>query len=216
MGNQERLEENRRDLVVIGASAGGVEALRRVVAALPADLPAAVCVVLHVSASTPSALAHILERAGSLPCRSAQDGDPLVHGEILVAPPDRHLIIEADHVRLTATAPENNHRPSVDALFRSAGETARERVTGAVRSGMRDDGTAGLAVIKANGGLALAQEPQDALHPGMPSSAIDHVAVDAVLRCEELGSAITEAARGHPPTWRAPRALSVPEHEDVA
>jgi two-component system chemotaxis response regulator CheB len=216
VGNEERSEETRRDLVVIGASAGGVEALRRVVAVLPADLPAAVCVVLHVSADTPSALAHILARAGSLPCRSAHDGDPLVQGEILVAPPDRHLIIEEDHVRLTADAPENNHRPSVDALFRSAGETARERVTGAVLSGMRDDGTAGLAVIKANGGLALVQEPEDAMHPGMPSSAIGHVGVDAILRCEELGSAITEAARGHPPTAGAPRARRVPEHEDVA
>jgi two-component system, chemotaxis family, protein-glutamate methylesterase/glutaminase len=188
-----------RDLVVIGASAGGIEALRRVIGVLPPDLPAAVCVVLHVSASSPSALGGILDRAGRLPCRSADDGDALVAGEILVAPPDHHLVVEGDQVRLTVGPRENNHRPSVDALFRSAAEAARERVIGVVLSGMRDDGTAGLAVIKANGGLALVQDPADALHPGMPQSAAAHVAIDASLNCEDLGAAITRAVRGADP-----------------
>ena len=162
--------------------------------------------MLHVSASTPSALAGILARAGRLPCRPAQDGDPLVPGEILVAPPDHHLVIEDSIVRLATGPRENNHRPSVDVLFRSAGEEARERVTGVILSGMRDDGTAGLAVIKSNGGVALVQDPGEALHPGMPRSAIAHVAVDAILRCEELASAISEAAwGGRPPA--APVAL---------
>jgi two-component system chemotaxis response regulator CheB len=154
--------------------------------------------VLHVSASTPSALAGILARAGKLPCKPADDGDELVSGEILVAPPDRHLVIEDGHVRLTAGPRENNHRPSVDALFRSAAQTARERVTGVILSGMRDDGTAGLALIKEAGGLAFVQDPKDALRPGMPRSAIDNVAVDRVLRCEELADAIAAAAWGGP------------------
>jgi two-component system chemotaxis response regulator CheB len=208
--NEQVADGIRRDLVVIGASAGGVEALRRLVAVLPRDLPAAVCVVLHVSASTPSALAGILGRAGMLPCRPAQDGDPLSPGEILVAPPDHHLIIEQDRARVTVGPRENNHRPSVDALFRSAAEVARDRVTGVVLSGMRDDGSAGLAVIKSNGGLALVQDPKDALHPGMPQSAIANVAVDGILRCEELGPAITRAAwGGRPPAApvRTPEAI---------
>ena len=196
MDEEQAEPQVRRDLVVIGASAGGVEALRRVVGALPADLPAAVCVVLHLSAGTPSALAGILARAGRLPCRPAQDGERLTAGEILVAPPDHHLVVEHDHVRLTVGPPENNHRPSVDALFRSAAGTAHERVIGVVLSGMRDDGSAGLGVIKANGGLALVQDPQDALHPGMPQAAASHVGVDGILRCEELGAAITLAAWG--------------------
>jgi two-component system chemotaxis response regulator CheB len=203
--------EVRRDLVVIGASAGGVEALRRVVGTLPPDLPAAVCVVLHVSASSPSALAGILSRAGKLPCKPAKDGDLLVQGEILVAPPDRHLLVEDGHARVTIGPRENNHRPSIDALFRSAAEAARERVTGVVLSGMRDDGTAGLAIIKDAGGLVFVQEPKDALHPGMPTSVIAHVAVDQVLRCEELGAAIADAAwGGRPPAAPTRRSATVP------
>lgn len=204
----------RRDVVVVGASAGGVEALRRLVAALPAELPAAVCVVLHMAAGTPSALAGILDRAGPLSCRPAIDGDALAHGQILVAPPDRHLVVERDHVRITVGPRENNHRPSVDVLFRSAAESARDRVVGVVLSGTRDDGAAGLALIKAHGGLALVQDPRDALHPGMPSSAIAHVAVDAALSCEELALAIGAAAwGGEPPTSGAHAALPVGGHD---
>jgi two-component system chemotaxis response regulator CheB len=204
----------RRDVVVIGASAGGIEALRRLVGRLPRDLPAAVLVVLHMSASSPSALSGILGRAGPLPSRQARDGEDLVPGEILVAPPDHHLIVEGDHVLLTVGPRENNHRPSVDALFRSAADSARERVVGVVLSGMRDDGAAGLAVIKANGGLALVQDPEDALHPGMPQSAIDNVAVDAVLRCDDLAAAITDAAwGGRPPARQGPVSDPIPGHE---
>jgi two-component system chemotaxis response regulator CheB len=134
-----------------------------------------------------------------------QDGDPLTAGEILVAPPDHHLVVEQDRVRLTVGPRENNHRPSVDAPFRSAAESARERVIGVVLSGMRDDGAAGLGVIKANGGLALVQDPNDARHPGMPQAAASHVGVDEILRCEELGAAIALAARpGHSETSLKP------------
>jgi two-component system, chemotaxis family, protein-glutamate methylesterase/glutaminase len=179
-----------RDLVVMGASAGGVETLSRVVAGLPRTLPAAVCIVLHIAPESPSALAGILARAGSLPCRPASDGEPLIPGQILVAPPDRHLVIESDRVRLTIGPRENNHRPAVDVLFRTAARDHGARVLGVVLTGTRDDGTAGLAVIKARGGAAIVQDPADAVYPGMPASALGRVAVDAVLPSDKIANAI--------------------------
>jgi two-component system, chemotaxis family, protein-glutamate methylesterase/glutaminase len=185
-----------RDLVVIGASAGGVEALKHVVQGFPPDLNAAVCVVLHIAPTSPSALASILERAGRLPCRRAEDGQPLQPGEIVVAPPDRHLAVEDGRVRLTVGPRENGHRPAVDVLFRSAAAARQERVVGVVLSGTRDDGAAGLAVIKANGGAAVVQNPADAMYPGMPISALASVAVDAIVPADRMGETIATIVRG--------------------
>lgn len=190
------MQRDHRDLVVIGASAGGVETLKLLVARLPADLAAAVCVVLHIAPDSPSALASILRRSGPLPCRAAQDGDELVDGEILVAPPDRHLVIEDGHVRLSVGPRENNHRPAVDALFRTAAQARGEGVIGVVLSGNRDDGTAGLAMIKSRGGVAVVQDPSDALYPGMPASAIANVAVDSVVPAADIGETIAAMVNG--------------------
>jgi two-component system chemotaxis response regulator CheB len=192
-----------RDVVVIGASAGGVETLRRVVAKLPADLDAAVCVVVHISPGSPSALANILDRAGYLDSRQAADGDPLRPGEILVAPPDHHLVIEDNRVRLTVGPRENGHRPAVDTLFRSAAEQGG-RVIGVVLSGNRDDGAAGLAAIKANGGATIVQDPAEALYPGMPASAIAHVVVDAVVPSDQIAGAIAEMVKSDDPVPPGP------------
>jgi two-component system chemotaxis response regulator CheB len=189
----------RRDLVVIGASAGGVDTLVRLVSGLPRDLPAAVCVVLHIAPTSPSALAQILHRSGPLSCRQASDGDPLRPGEILVAPPDRHLVIEDNHVRLTVGPRENGHRPAVDTLFRSAASERDGRVIGVVLSGNRDDGTVGLAAIKARGGAAIVQDPDEALYAGMPSNALAHVTVDVVVPSEGLAGAITEMVQTNDP-----------------
>jgi two-component system, chemotaxis family, protein-glutamate methylesterase/glutaminase len=188
--------EARHDLVVIGASAGGVETLRRVVADLPADLPAAVCIVVHVARASPSALGSILGRAGPLPCRAATDGEPLCRGEILVAPPDRHLEIEDGHVRVTTAPADHGHRPSVDVLFRSASRALDGRVVGVVLTGMQNDGTAGLVVIKAGGGATVVQDPAEALYPAMPASALARVAVDAVVPSTLVAGTVAAIVKG--------------------
>lgn len=187
---------SERDLVVMGASAGGVETLKAVVAGLPDKFPAAVCVVLHIAPSSPSALADILGRAGRLPCRSADDGETLRSGEILVAPPDRHLVVEDGRVRLTVGPRENGHRPSVDALFRSAASQRADGVVGVILSGTRDDGAAGMAAIKANGGATVVQDPDDALYGGMPASALAHLAVDAVVPSAQIAETVVAIVRG--------------------
>jgi len=192
-------DDSRRDLVVIGASAGGVETLTRIVAGLPPDLAASVCIVVHIAPTSPSALAGILQRSGPLKCRQAVDGEPLVSGEILVAPPDHHLVIEDDHAHLTVGPRENGHRPAVDALFRSAAAARDGRVIGVVLSGNRDDGAAGLASIKSRGGAAIVQDPDDALYSGMPANAIATVTADAVVPSQGIAEAIAKMVRSTDP-----------------
>ena len=186
-----------RDVVVIGASAGGIEALRAVVGAFPAGLPAAVLVVLHIPRSSPSALPRILDRSGALPASHAVNGEPLRHGRIYVAPADHHLLVRDGSIGLSRGPTENGHRPAVDPLFRSAARAYGPRVVGVVLSGARDDGTAGLATVRARGGVTVVQEPDEALHPSMPRSAIEHDAVDHVLPAANIGTLIATLAGEH-------------------
>jgi two-component system chemotaxis response regulator CheB len=176
------------DIVVVGASAGGVEALADLAASLPPDLPAAVFVVLHLPSTRTSALPDILSRRGPLPATHVKDGEPIEPGRLYVAPPDHHVLLRSGHVHLARGPRENGHRPAVDPLFRSAAREYASRVIGVVLSGALDDGTAGLAAIKTRGGLAVVQEPTDALYPGMPTSALEHVRVDHVQPAAALGA----------------------------
>ena len=179
-----------RDLVVVGASAGGVEVLRQLAAGLPADLPACVLVVLHVSPTAASVLPGILDRAGPLPATHARDGSALEHARIYVAPPDFHLVVDDSAVRLEHGPPEHGHRPAVDALFRSAASVFGERVVGVVLSGALDDGALGLAAVKAGGGVTVAQDPEDAMYPSMPRSAIIRAGADHVVTAADLAELV--------------------------
>jgi two-component system, chemotaxis family, protein-glutamate methylesterase/glutaminase len=178
------------DIVVIGASAGGVQALCEVMDGLPPNLPAAVFVVLHIAPYGHSALPIILSRLGCLPASHPVDGEEIQPGRVYVAPPDRHLAIEGSRIQLSRKASENGHRPAVDVLFRTAARSFGPRVVGVVLTGNLDDGTAGLAMIKRFGGKAVVQDPQEADYPSMPESAIANVAVDHVLPLGDVAAMI--------------------------
>ena len=180
----------RRDVVVIGASAGGVEALTTVVGRLPERLPAAVFVVLHVPSHGRSLLARVLGRHANLAVAGACDGDPVTPGRISVAPTDHHLMLSDGRVRVVRWPRENGHRPAIDVLFRSAASSYGPRVVGVLLSGLLDDGTSGLAAIKQRGGLAVVQDPADAMFPDMPRSALRNVDLDHVLPLDAIGPAL--------------------------
>ena len=178
---------SKRDIIVIGASAGGLEAVRTVLAGLPADLAAAVFVVIHIPPFHESTLPDILTRAGPLQASHPKDGEHLRPGRIYVAPPDKHLLLEPGRIMVKRGPKENRFRPSIDALFRSAAYVYGPRVIGVVLSGVLDDGTSGLWSIKRMGGVAIIQAPDDARHPEMPRSVLDYVECDHVCAAKDLG-----------------------------
>jgi two-component system, chemotaxis family, protein-glutamate methylesterase/glutaminase len=155
------------DIVVIGTSAGGIDALKRLVARLPRDLPAAIFVVQHVAPDFPSALPQILTQAGPLPAAHALDGEPIQPGHIYVAPPDDHLTPTDGRVQVRKGPKEHGWRPAIDLLFRSAARVYGPRVVGVILSGLRDDGIAGLIAVKLRGGTTMVQDPAEAEYPAM-------------------------------------------------
>jgi two-component system, chemotaxis family, protein-glutamate methylesterase/glutaminase len=181
-----------RDIVVVGASAGGVEALTRLVPELPREFPAALFVVLHMSATGTSVLPSILGRGGPLPASVPQDGEKIDKGHVYVAPPDRHLLLVGSRVQLSAGPRENGHRPASDPLFRSAARTYGPRVIAIVLSGTLDDGAAGVRFVKERGGAVLVQSPHDALYAAMPDHAAAATEVDGVLPAGEMAARIAE------------------------
>jgi two-component system chemotaxis response regulator CheB len=193
--------------VVVGASAGGVQVLQQLLRGLPADFPGSMFVVIHMSPTAPSILPMILDRVGALPVQAAQDGARIRRGRIYVCVPDHHLTLRRNHMVVSRRGPrENGFRPAIDPLFRTAARSFGARTVGVVLSGGLDDGTLGLAVVKECDGIAIAQDPAEAVFPDMPRSAIRHVAVDHVLRIAELPALLTRLASDSLPA--AARALA--------
>jgi two-component system chemotaxis response regulator CheB len=180
-------------VVVIGASAGGVAALSQLLADLTVPDDVAVFVVMHIPPHVESQLADILDLRARAPVEAAVDNATIVGGRVFVASADRHLVLEAGKMRLTRGPKECRARPSVDVLFRSAAVLYGSAVIGVVLTGALDDGTAGLWAIKENGGIAIVQDPGTAEHSSMPQSAMDHVAVDAVLPLERIGAELASS-----------------------
>lgn len=194
----------RRDLVVIGGSAGGIEALREVLRDLPTDFPAAVLVVLHTAGrgEKQSHLARILGRATRLPVSHPADGERIEPGHIYVAPPDYHMMVKDDHVRILQGPRENRHRPAIDPLFRSVAVARGRRAAGVVLTGLLDDGTAGLMVLRAHGGAAVVQDPATALFGDMPRHALEQVPDACVLPVKSIGDELVRLVREELPEAR--------------
>jgi two-component system, chemotaxis family, protein-glutamate methylesterase/glutaminase len=194
------------DIVVIGASAGGIEALIEITSNLPKDFPAALFVVVHLPSYGPSVLPEILSRAGKLPAAHPQHGDEIVPGRIYIAPPDKHLLLKNGHIHIAHGPRENRQRPAVDPLFRTAAISFGPRVVGVVLSGNLDDGTAGLRAIKSLGGTAIVQDLETAVYHGMPQSAIENVDVDFVLPVKDIAAKLVVLA--NTPVKEQPRPVS--------
>ncbi len=179
----------RTSIIVIGASAGGVEAIRSLVATLPADLDAALFIVLHIGAHK-SELPQLLNQWGKLKGSHPANGEAIRRGHIYVAPPDHHMVLESGVIRLTRGPRENWARPAVDPLFRSAARAYGAAVTGIILTGGLNDGTAGLFEVKQRGGTTIVQDPEDAADSSMPLSALRHVLVDHCLPVRQMPALI--------------------------
>lgn len=181
-----------KDIVVVGASAGGIEALRTLVGGLPKDFAASLFIVLHTSSQSPGVLGEILDRAGVLAAANAKDRERIRPSRIYIAPPDHHLVLEPGLVRVTRGPKENRFRPAIDPLFRSAAQVYGPRVIGVILTGGLDDGSSGLWTIKQLGGTAIVQDPNDAFAPSMPFSALNHVKVDYCLPLSDIAPLLVQ------------------------
>lgn len=196
-------------VIVVGASAGGMQALQMLVAQFAPDLSAPVFVVMHMAPDTTGdVLVRVLDQAGPLPCRHAKDGERFQPGTIYLAPSDCHMLIDTEKIHITKGARENRSRPAIDPLFRSAAVAHGNRVIGAILTGYLDDGTSGMQAIKRCGGTCIAQDPDDAAYPDMPRSVIVNVGVDHCLPVANMGGLLSQIAQIRP----APR---TPPPEDV-
>lgn len=203
-------------LVVVGASSGGLEALTQLARDLPRAFPAPVCVVLHTAPDSPGVLHRVLERAGPLRAETARTGQRLEAGRIYVAAPDHHLLVEPGTLRLSRGPKENRFRPAIDPLFRSAAQVYGPRVIGVLLTGNLDDGTAGLWTIKQLGGIAVVQDPHDAVFSSMPASALRHVAVDHCVPLADLPGLLVRITSTPVHARQADAALPVEVEVEIA
>jgi len=173
-------------IIVVGTSAGGVEALQVIAHGLPVDLSAAILIVMHCSPQGPNLLPAILGRAGPVAVAAAVDGALIESGKIYIAPPDHHMLVNGDRISLSKGPKENRARPSIDPLFRTAAAAYGSSVIGVILTGGLDDGTAGLSAVKESGGTTVVQDPADALYPSMPTSALRYVGADHTVPLVEI------------------------------
>jgi two-component system chemotaxis response regulator CheB len=197
-----------RDIVVIGASAGGLQALQQILSTMPRDVEAALLVVLHTADHSVSMLPHILERRSNMPVSHPHDGDRIRRGRVYIAPPGFHMIVEEGFLRVLQGPRENLHRPAIDPLFRSAAAAYGRRVIGVILTGMLDDGTAGLMVVSARGGEAIVQDPQSASFPSMPRSALNQVPNAHVLPLEQIAAFLLQLIGEELPSEAEPASRS--------
>jgi two-component system chemotaxis response regulator CheB len=191
--NRERIA---RDVIVIGGSAGGIEAVSGLLGALPATLPAAVAVVLHRARGFESVLADILGRRTALPVIEPTAPTPCAPGRVYLAPRDHHLVVASGHFDITREPVQHRHRPAIDALFLSAAQAYGPRVAGVLLSGLGSDGVRGCIAIKGQKGLTLVQAPDQARFPTMPVNALREDDIDAALPVERLAEVLTDLAHG--------------------
>ena len=200
------------DIIVVGASAGGIEALRTLVSNLPSDFPASIFVVLHTGSDSPGLLDQILQQVTSIRVRNPIDKEQIQPNRIYVAPPDYHLLIEPGTICLSRGPKENRFRPAIDPLFRSAAQIYGPKVIGVILTGGLDDGTAGLWAIKKLGGTAIVQDPEEALFPSMPANALKHVTVDHCVPLAEIAPLLIRLVQT-PADDRV--RYDMPEHLDI-
>ena len=186
----------KRDFVLIGGSAGSLDALRGIVRGLSPDFPAAVFVIQHLSARSPSQLPAVLQTAASMRVLTAEEGMRPEPGHIYVAPPDRHVLLAQDHMHVARGPKEGLHRPSINATFRSAAHSFGRRVIGVLLSGMLDDGASGLWEIAKNGGVAIVQDPEEAPFPSMPLNAMMDAPVHFRLKAHEIAPELARLVNG--------------------
>lgn len=205
-----------RDIVVIGCSAGGVEALPRILQQFSRDLDAAVLIVQHMAAGQPRYLVDILSRATRIPVVWAEQGAEILHGRVLIGPPDVHMVVAEAHVQLAKGARENHARPSIDKLFRSAAVAYGSRVIGVLLTGMLDDGVAGLRAIRQAGGAVIVQDPLDAAFPELPARALRALVPDHTLPVDAIGAAITSLVGDRVGVAARPKELALESELDRA
>ena len=184
-----------RNAVVIGASSGGVDALRTLLNSLPSDFPAGVCAVLHLAASSPGSLPDVFSRGCALPVSTAQDGEAFEPGRVYLAPPDRHLLLKPGRLRVVRGPRENRARPAIDPLFRSAAVAYGSRLVGVILTGLLDDGSSGLAAVGRCGGVTVVQDPGDAAFPDMPLSALHAAGADHCVGLRQLPELLDRLVR---------------------
>jgi two-component system chemotaxis response regulator CheB len=205
-----------RDIIVVGGSAGALEGVLAITSSLGADAGICILIVIHSSENSPGVVPDLISMSGRLPARMARDHEVLRRGQIYVAPPNRHMLVKGNRVITTSGPKENNFRPAIDPLFRTAARAHGVRVVGVILSGMLGDGVHGLSLVKHHGGVAVVQDPGEALVDSMPMNAIKSVDVDYVMGVSQIGPLITRLGKTPLPARSRAKRSKQDKEPDIA